>query len=789
MITHFNLSIHQGGTLEEKGSEPKSYMLGLTPGGNPNQGFYTLDTDADVTEWLELHSDYGCPNLVIYGVEGPNEDDIFASERAVATVEGERNEQPLMIVENIDSIDLTEFNEQPLNGNEMRSPRCSDDEGNNTKWPEFNEDVDMGNPRLEVGMEFKNASVFRKALIEYCVNEGVDFKWKRNTKHKLSAHCTDDDCGWKIYASNNPQTGTLKFNEDFTENPNWKLKNVKNSVRKKISVDISLSKAYRAKRKAKEALEGSESEQYSRLWDYAETIKSSNPGSCVKIQCETPEGNGPTLFKRMYVRFHAQKVGFLSGCRPIIGLDACHLKGRYGGQLIAAIGRDGNENMIPIAIAVVEQENRDSWTWFLECFSAYMGDPEEMGFVFVSDRQKGLVEVFGELYPTVDHRYCMRHMYANFKQKHKGKELRDAMWECAFATTPRMFEAKMEKVKKLSMDAYEDLSKVNPKLWSWSHYCTRALCDDLTNNVCESFNSYIGEARDKPIISMLECIRLKLMKRFYVKFTGMDKFGGPYCPNALDTLEKIKIQSRNCFSLPSGRLVYEVECVDGNHVVDLNTRNCTCRMWSVSGIPCKHAVAAIQFNKQKPEEYLHKCYSKEMYLRTCSETFNPMPGEALWIVTGLPQIKPPLILRPPGRPKKLRRRAADEPRPHDAEGSNATNTTQATQPTQTSRPISQAKKIAPKKRNPLPAQQPMPKKRNPLFKPPGIATQPCSSSHSIQSNQHNETASKVTKTSKVAPWYFTGSSQADYTSSSTSAIGRGRGRGRGVAQLPRPMKK
>ena len=34
------------------------------------------------------------------------------------------------------------------------------DEDERVKWPEFNEEVDMENPRLEVGMEFKNAIVF-----------------------------------------------------------------------------------------------------------------------------------------------------------------------------------------------------------------------------------------------------------------------------------------------------------------------------------------------------------------------------------------------------------------------------------------------------------------------------------------------------------------------------------------------------------------------------------------------------------------------------------------------------
>ena len=62
----------------------------------------------------------------------------------------------------------------------------------------------------------------------------------------------------------------------------------------------------------------------------------------------------------MHVRFNAQKVGFLGGCRPFIGLDGCHIKHRFGGQILSAIAKDANDNIFPVAMAVVEQETRES---------------------------------------------------------------------------------------------------------------------------------------------------------------------------------------------------------------------------------------------------------------------------------------------------------------------------------------------------------------------------------------------------------------------------------------------
>ena len=99
----------------------------------------------------------------------------------------------------------------------------------------------------------------------------------------------------------------------------------------------------------------------------------------------------------MYIKYNAQKVSFLGGCRPFVGLDGCHLKGRFGGQLLSATAKDGNDNIFPMAMAMVEQENKDSWIWFLEQFADDISRPEELNLVFISDRQNVLSCLFAYL--------------------------------------------------------------------------------------------------------------------------------------------------------------------------------------------------------------------------------------------------------------------------------------------------------------------------------------------------------------------------------------------------------
>ncbi|KAL7179781.1 hypothetical protein ACSBR1_043062 [Camellia fascicularis] len=205
------------------------------------------------------------------------------------------------------------------------------------------------------------------------------------------------------------------------------------------------------------------------------------------------------------------------------------------------------------------------------------------------------------------------------------------------------------------------LMQANPEIWARSYFNTRSKCDIQVNNLSNTFNKYILLARDKPIISMVEWIRRKVMNKIQVKKNGMEKCGGSICPTVQQKLESNKENARNCFASFVGDLKFEVDYYDTTHVVDLRARTCGCRDWDLTGIPCKHAISCIYLNREKPEAYVHNYFNKETYLRTYSFMINHMPGEHDWIETRYDAIAPPYYRKPAGRPRKERNNAADEP--------------------------------------------------------------------------------------------------------------------------------
>ena len=116
----------------------------------------------------------------------------------------------------------------------------------------------------------------------------------------------------------------------------------------------------------------------------------------------------------MYICLDAVRRGWLQGCRPVIGLNGCFLKSYCKGELLTVVGRDGNNQMFPIAWAVVEVENKTSWSWFIELLLDDLGvNSQGNGWTVITDQQKGLVPAIHELLPYAEHRCCARHIYSN----------------------------------------------------------------------------------------------------------------------------------------------------------------------------------------------------------------------------------------------------------------------------------------------------------------------------------------------------------------------------------------
>ncbi|WVY91979.1 hypothetical protein V8G54_037493 [Vigna mungo] len=563
-------------------------------------------------------------------------------------------------------------------------PDSEDDDATipKTLFPTFTMPKSLGEYKWEVGTYFTNKKEFTDAIRTYALSNGKNLKLIKNDKKRVAVKClgANGKCNWYAYCAYmclqkswqlrkiiDDHTCSRDFNvklittkwlsekmeKTVRENPNMKVMDIREKLSRKWNVSISKNMAFRARMMAKYSVEGSFKEQFRRLHDYGHEVLKRNPGSTVQIKVENI--NEECIFKRIYICLNACKQSFIS-CRPIIGLDRCFLKGKYGGELLTAVGRDGNEQILPIAYAVVEVENKDSWTWFLELLIEDLGGVDvASSCTFISDQQKGLLNAFRDLLPNVDQRYCVRHLYSNFRKQYPGKDLKRLMWSAATASYPELWESEMRKIKEVNLEAYKYLIAIPPRYWSRSRFTQSAHCDTLVNNMCEGFNSVLLHSRCKPIISMLEDIRVYIMKRWASNRNKMALYQGFVCPKVLNRFQKQSWLTRYWLPRWSSEQLFEVIHISQfgeQFVVNLDNKDCSCRGW---------------FMNINAEQHIAHWFMKSAYEETYNSIIYPINGQHVWEITPYPDILPPQKRAMPGRPKKKRRLQAWELKKNDSE--------------------------------------------------------------------------------------------------------------------------
>lgn len=91
--------------------------------------------------------------------------------------------------------------------------------------------------------------------------------------------------------------------------------------------------------------------------------------------------------------------------------------------MASATGVDGHNWLYHIAYGVFDTETEDNWKWFIQNLHRAVGDPP--GLVICSDACKGLEKAVGAVFPQVENRECMRHLYQTFMKHYSGDVFTD----------------------------------------------------------------------------------------------------------------------------------------------------------------------------------------------------------------------------------------------------------------------------------------------------------------------------------------------------------------------------
>ncbi|KAH7855348.1 hypothetical protein Vadar_023943 [Vaccinium darrowii] len=148
---------------------------------------------------------------------------------------------------------------------------------------------------------------------------------------------------------------------------------------RRYGATISYNHAWLGVEKASNEISGDYVFQFDQLRWYADIPKEKNLGSVVDIEC--CEDN----------RFR-----------------------RYKCTLLAAVGKDANQGLFPLAYGIVDSETDDNWLWFLIKLKGILSTRE---LSIITDRHTGLVKHVPEVFSNCYHAYCLEHLKNNLRDR------------------------------------------------------------------------------------------------------------------------------------------------------------------------------------------------------------------------------------------------------------------------------------------------------------------------------------------------------------------------------------
>ncbi|XP_019265386.1 PREDICTED: uncharacterized protein LOC109242946 [Nicotiana attenuata] len=291
---------------------------------------------------------------------------------------------------------------------------------------------------------------------------------------KIKTLSSEHDCG-TAFDNKTVDFSTIAqyFNKKLQDNPKYKVREMMLDLKRNFELNVSHGKCKRAKRMVLESLDGSFSDEYNKLEAYANELRESNPGSDVVVTLsKSALEEGRRRFLRMYVCFHALKMGFNLGLRPFIGLDGTFLKGKAKGQLLVAVGQDSHNHFYPLAWAVVDKENKNTWNWFLQLLQSSLDLKEGEGITCMSDMQKVKFSEISNLDCLMQSKQSflrhttgtvLRHIESNWCKQFNTRENKKLLWWCAWCTYAEDFKDQLGKLGDLNKDAAEALLRYPPQ--------------------------------------------------------------------------------------------------------------------------------------------------------------------------------------------------------------------------------------------------------------------------------------------------------------------------------------
>ncbi|KAK2652528.1 hypothetical protein Ddye_012384 [Dipteronia dyeriana] len=191
------------------------------------------------------------------------------------------------------------------------------------------------------------------------------------------------------------------------------------------------------------------------------------------------------------------------------------------------VGLDANSGLFPMAVYICEKETQSSWEWFLPNLKIHL-------------------------------QYCARHIFANFRLTYKGEYYKKLFWRASRSCNVFDFKEAIKEIGVINPTAKVWLEGIPPSHWSRFAYDHLIMCDHVTNNMTEAFNSMISTHGVASYLELLEFIRRMVVRKFQERKKEFRAWNSIFPPKVNAKILMNSRESRLFIIISAGDMEYEL---------------------------------------------------------------------------------------------------------------------------------------------------------------------------------------------------------------------------------------
>ncbi|KAG2019078.1 hypothetical protein GB937_005369 [Aspergillus fischeri] len=485
---------------------------------------------------------------------------------------------------------------------------------------------------FEVGMIYPSMEEAREALLCHTIAKHESYRVYKSDARRYMTRCRNRDCNYMVRVSWRKKRceAFVSMYKPHTCRPdthdNWRPAASVNylaptyqslvqggskptaaqilEIERRRGNPIQYHQGYRTLKAIERSLYGDAAESFEKLPAFLSRLAKVDHAGYWKMETKND------VFHRCFVA-PAATLNAYTHCRRFLTIDRAPWKTKWDFSLLVAATLDANDQVLPLAWAVVPDEKVDSWAFFLRHMRLAFPKIDSPRTALLLNPRLGIDDAVTQELATVAMMYCCEYLSQTLMEKFRPEEeVRKQFWKAARAESEPIFAQAIAQIKHPL--AKQWIESIPRQRWA-KHALPVPRYEQLSMTTMESLHFLWLNTRNLPVLRALYSIWLNITDRLHHCREIDFKRSNTLADFAQEWIARQKQLSRTYTAVASSQEQFTVFNKAVGFAVDLDARTCSCLDWQDLQLPCRHALAAIATTSRPINDFVPPAYHISTY--------------------------------------------------------------------------------------------------------------------------------------------------------------------------------